>query len=183
MLLQAAHARCSTTSQKLSLRFYDNNEVGRVMSRVTSDVDVAAGPDDERLPDDPRRHRRASSSSIGFLLYFDCAAGARHVHASCRCSSSPWRSGRATRARAFIRVRQAIAVVNANLQENVSGVRVIQSLSREDENAKRFDRINPQNLNANVDAGRAHRRRHADRRAARRRRDGAGRSSSAATAC
>ena len=24
--------------QKLSLRFYDNNEVGRVMSRVTSDV-------------------------------------------------------------------------------------------------------------------------------------------------
>jgi ABC-type multidrug transport system fused ATPase/permease subunit len=55
---------------------------------------------------------------------------------------------------AFIRVRQAIAVVNANLQENVSGVRVIQSLSREDENAKRFDRINAQNLNANVAAGR-----------------------------
>ncbi len=43
---------------------------------------------------------------------------------------------------AFMRVRQAIAVVNANLQENVSGVRVIQSLSREDENAKRFDSIN-----------------------------------------
>ena len=56
--------------------------------------------------------------------------------------------------RAFIRVRQAIAIVNANLQENVSGVRVIQSLSREDENAKRFDSINQQNLRANVDAGR-----------------------------
>src|SRR5687768_16388530 len=55
---------------------------------------------------------------------------------------------------AFVRVRQAIAVVNANLQENVSGVRVIQSLSREDENAKRFDRINAQNLSANVQAGR-----------------------------
>jgi ABC-type multidrug transport system fused ATPase/permease subunit len=50
-------------------------------------------------------------------------------------------------------VRQAIAVVNANLQENVSGVRVIQSLSREDENAKRFDRVNQQNLSANVQAG------------------------------
>jgi ATP-binding cassette subfamily B protein len=55
---------------------------------------------------------------------------------------------------AFVRVRQAIAVVNANLQENVSGVRVIQSLSREDENARRFARINADNLNANVDAGR-----------------------------
>ena len=52
-----------------------------------------------------------------------------------------------------MRVRQAIAVVNANLQENVSGVRVIQSLSREDENAKRFDDINRQNLNANMSAG------------------------------
>ena len=55
---------------------------------------------------------------------------------------------------AFVRVRQAIAVVNANLQENVSGVRVIQSLSREDENSKRFDNINQQNWHANVNAGR-----------------------------
>jgi ATP-binding cassette subfamily B protein len=56
--------------------------------------------------------------------------------------------------RAFVRVRQAIAVVNANLQENVSGVRVIQSLSREDENTRRFSRVNSDNLTANVDAGR-----------------------------
>jgi ATP-binding cassette subfamily B protein len=55
---------------------------------------------------------------------------------------------------AFIRVRQAIAQVNANLQENVSGVRVIQSMSREDENARRFDRVNAGNWNANVQAGR-----------------------------
>jgi ABC-type multidrug transport system fused ATPase/permease subunit len=51
-------------------------------------------------------------------------------------------------------VRQAIAIVNSNLQENVSGVRVIQSLSREDENAKRFDSVNQQNLHATIDAGR-----------------------------
>jgi ATP-binding cassette subfamily B protein len=56
--------------------------------------------------------------------------------------------------RAFIQVRQAIAVVNANLQENVSGVRVIQSLSREGENVRRFDMINADNLVANIEAGR-----------------------------
>jgi len=56
--------------------------------------------------------------------------------------------------KAFIRARQSIAIVNANLQENVSGVRVIQSLSREDENSRRFDRVNSDNLSANVEAGR-----------------------------
>jgi ATP-binding cassette subfamily B protein len=56
--------------------------------------------------------------------------------------------------KAFVRVRQAIAIVNSNLQENVSGVRVIQSLSREDENSRRFASINRDNLSANVEAGR-----------------------------
>jgi ATP-binding cassette subfamily B protein len=36
----------------------------------------------------------------------------------------------------------------------VSGVRVIQSLSREEENSRRFDAINADNLNANIQAGR-----------------------------
>ena len=44
--------------------------------------------------------------------------------------------------KAFIKVRQAIAIVNTNLQENISGVRVIQSLNREDENLRRFDEVN-----------------------------------------
>src|SRR4030067_1905047 len=56
--------------------------------------------------------------------------------------------------KAFIPVRQAIAVVNSNLQENISGVRVIHSLNREDENLRRFDRVNADNLNANVRAAR-----------------------------
>jgi ATP-binding cassette subfamily B protein len=138
--------------QKLSLRFYDNNEVGRVMSRVTSDVtslqelmtsgfltifgDIAG-----------------IVFSVAFLLYFDwqLALVTFTVVPVLVISMAIWQ---AYSRRAFIRVRQAIAMVNANLQENVSGVRVIQSLSREDENAKRFDRINAQNLDANVAAGR-----------------------------
>ena len=53
-----------------------------------------------------------------------------------------------------MRVRQAIAIVNSNLQENVSGVRVIQSLSREDVNAQRFSALNEDNMRANIQAGR-----------------------------
>jgi ABC-type multidrug transport system fused ATPase/permease subunit len=54
--------------------------------------------------------------------------------------------------RAFIRVRQAIATVNSQLQEDVSGVRVVQSLSRENENLGQFNEVNRAHLDANVSA-------------------------------
>lgn len=138
--------------QRLSLRFYDNNEVGRVMSRVTSDVtslqDLMTSGFLTIFGD-----IAGIALSIGFLLYFDAelALVTFTVVPVLVLTMAVWQN---YSRRAFIRVRQAIAIVNANLQENVSGVRVIQSLSREDENARRFDQINRQNLNANVDAGR-----------------------------
>jgi ABC-type multidrug transport system fused ATPase/permease subunit len=138
--------------QKLSLRFYDNNEVGRVMSRVTSDVTSL-----QELMTSGFLTIFGDivgiGFSIGYLLYFDwqLALVTFTVVPVLVISMAVWQN---YSRQAFIRVRQAIAIVNANLQENVSGVRVIQSLSREDENARRFDRINAQNLNANVAAGR-----------------------------
>jgi ATP-binding cassette subfamily B multidrug efflux pump len=53
---------------------------------------------------------------------------------------------------AFIGVRRAIATVNSQLQEDMAGVRVVQSLSREDENYEQFDEVNRRHLNANVTA-------------------------------
>ncbi|MEK7693497.1 MAG: ABC transporter ATP-binding protein [Chloroflexota bacterium] len=138
--------------QKLSLRFYDNNEVGRVMSRVTSDVtslqDLMTSGFLTIIGD-----IAGIGLSVAFLMYFDVrlALVTFTVVPVLVITMAVWQNYSRM---AFIRVRQAIAVVNANLQENVSGVRVIQSLSREDENAKRFDNINQQNLRANVDAGR-----------------------------
>src|SRR5581483_7436619 len=56
--------------QKLSLRFYDNNEVGRVMSRVTSDVtslqDLMTSGFLTIIGD-----VAGIALSVGFLLYFD----------------------------------------------------------------------------------------------------------------
>jgi len=43
-----------------------------------------------------------------------------------------------TPARRSAQVRRAIAVVNAQLQEDMAGVRVVQSLSREEENMEQF---------------------------------------------
>ena len=45
-------------------------------------------------------------------------------------------------------------MVNADLQENISGVRVVQSLNREEKNRQEFDSLNANHLNANLTAGR-----------------------------
>jgi ABC-type multidrug transport system fused ATPase/permease subunit len=42
--------------------------------------------------------------------------------------------------------------VNASLQENITGIRVIQSLSREKTNSEHFDQVNKANLQANLQA-------------------------------
>ncbi len=47
--------------------------------------------------------------------------------------------------RSFRRTRAAISIVNATLQENISGMRVIQSLAREDRNRAEFDELNAYN--------------------------------------
>jgi ATP-binding cassette subfamily B protein len=138
--------------QKLSLRFYDNNEVGRVMSRVTSDVTTL-----QELLTSGMLTILADFIGlflvVGIMIYLDVelAIITFSVVPFLVVAMAVWQ---AYARRAFVRVRQAIAVVNANLQENVSGVRVIQSLSREHENTRRFARVNRDNLAANVQAGR-----------------------------
>jgi ABC-type multidrug transport system fused ATPase/permease subunit len=56
--------------------------------------------------------------------------------------------------KSFRRARATVSVVNASLQENVSGVRIIQSMGREAANSNRFDEANTANLQANLGAGR-----------------------------
>ncbi len=52
--------------------------------------------------------------------------------------------------RTFISVRQAISYVNGSLQENISGIRVIQSLNREQHNMKNFEELNSFHLKTNL---------------------------------
>ncbi len=138
--------------EKLSLSFLDRNEIGRVMSRVQNDVATL-----QDLLTTGVLTVLADFLSLGIiiaiLLWQDFQLTAVTFSTVPFLVVIMWLWQMRAR-KTFIRVRQAIAIVNANLQENVSGVRVIQSLSREDENARRFDQVNAENLNANVDAGR-----------------------------
>ena len=137
--------------QRLSMRFYDRNEIGRVMSRVQNDV--------------LNLQEFLSTAILGiadllalvgilaamFLMDPRLAAATLSVVPVLFIGIAIWQS----RARlAFIRVRQAIALVNAHLQESISGVRVVQSLNRQDRNFSDFDNLNDRHLQRNLEAGR-----------------------------
>jgi len=56
--------------------------------------------------------------------------------------------------RSFMRIRRAIAIVNGEYNQNITGVRVVESLNRQDENLKHFDELNQEHLDANLQASR-----------------------------
>ncbi len=56
--------------------------------------------------------------------------------------------------RTFMRVRRAIAAVNGEYNQNITGVRVVQSLNRQQENLRHFRELNQEHLDANLEASR-----------------------------
>ena len=54
----------------------------------------------------------------------------------------------------FMRIRRAIAMVNGEYNQNITGVRVVQSLNRQNANMAHFDELNSEHLNANMEASR-----------------------------
>jgi ABC-type multidrug transport system fused ATPase/permease subunit len=134
----------------LSLSFFDNNKVGKLMSRVQNDVDQL-----QTLATQDIINIAANALTLIAIAVVMLLMNARL--ALITLSVVPvlavviwvWQ---ARARRAFIRVRQAIAVVNDQLQEGISGVRVTQSMSREGANLRQFDAANRAHLDANVQA-------------------------------
>ncbi len=136
---------------RLEHRFYDRGEVGAIMSRVTSDVQVLQ----EMLTSGVLTVIGDIFGLViimGVFIYIDwqLALGAFAVLPILIVAMAFW-SKRARKA--FLETRVAIAAVNSTLNEDLNGVRVVQSLNRESENARRFDRINNWNLRATRRAG------------------------------
>ncbi len=122
--------------QRLSLSFYDKTEVGRVMSRVHGDVGqlqqvVSVGV--TTLGD-----LLSLGGIVVALLVMNLKLGliSMAVVPALALIVGVWQP----RARgAFMRVRRAIAIVNSALNEGIQGVRVVQSMNRQDRNLEVFD--------------------------------------------
>ncbi len=136
--------------QQLSLNFFDRNKVGRLMSRVQNDVHQVQ----ELLTSGVLHTLTSVLTLVGIvgamiIMNVQLALLTLTVVPVLGIAVAIWQK---YARRAFIRVRRAIAAVNAQLQEGISGVRVTQSLSRERINFERFDTANEVHQNANIKA-------------------------------
>ena len=133
--------------QRLSMSFFDRNEAGRVMSRVQNDTRDLEG-----------------FVSVIVLTVADILSLAGIVAAMVAMSPSLaavtltvvplliaviWVWQRLAR-EPRMRARTTFASVNSHLQETISGIRVVQSLSREQANMRRFSAVNDDALSAGL---------------------------------
>jgi ATP-binding cassette, subfamily B, bacterial len=134
--------------QRLSARFFDHNEAGRIMSRVQNDVgELGDFLDSGAFWVIGEVVTLLAIVVVIFMMDYRLALLALAVIPLLLLFIVFWQK----RARqSFIKVRQALSRLNASLQASISGVRVIQSLSREDTNSRQFDEVNQAHFDANM---------------------------------
>ncbi|HEX6084994.1 MAG TPA: ABC transporter ATP-binding protein [Thermoanaerobaculia bacterium] len=139
-----------THLQKLDVQFFDRNPVGRLMTRVTTDVDALN-----------------EMFTAGFVAIFGdlfVLAGIVAVLfwmnwrlALVLFSITPFiilvsiwfrRGARIT----YRQVRARIAAINAFLQEHISGMSTVQLFNREEKEGKKFEELNARHRDANIDS-------------------------------
>ncbi len=134
--------------QKLDVSFFDKNPVGRLMTRVTTDVDAlnelfTAGV--ISVFDDVFTLSGIIISL--FLLNYRLALGIVAILPFLVLATLMFK----IKVRdSYRRVRTAIARINAFLQENITGAAVVQIFGQEKKQYRQFTRINKDHLEANV---------------------------------
>jgi ATP-binding cassette subfamily B multidrug efflux pump len=136
--------------QTLDIAYYDKNPVGRMVTRVTTDVDVL---------NDLFASGLVMIVGDLFMLTFVIIVMAR---------LSPGMTGlmlavmpfvvlvtiqfRRTASQSYRRIRVAIARINAYLQEHIAGIAVLQLFNREARSKQEFDKINRDHMVAFKDS-------------------------------
>ncbi|MFB3886664.1 MAG: ABC transporter ATP-binding protein [Thermodesulfobacteriota bacterium] len=135
--------------QSLSVSFFDKNPVGRLVTRLTNDIENI--------------HEMFTSILINFfndiLLLIGIIVILLHLNRELALVSFSFIplifittlifSHKARDV--FREIRLRIAQMNAYLQENLSGIKVVQLFRREEENARRFHQINQGHYSANME--------------------------------
>jgi ATP-binding cassette subfamily B protein len=136
--------------QRLSPSFYDRNPVGRLLTRVTSDVDVLNELFSSGIVSIFGDIFTLSGIVIAMLLLdWRMALATMAVIPFIGLATAIFRA----KARdSYRRVRVAIAKINSFLNEHITGMGVVQLYNRERKSASRFAAINEEHRRANMDS-------------------------------
>src|SRR5438477_7276416 len=136
--------------QRLDVQYFDKHPVGRLMTRVTTDVDalnemftagfVAIFGDIFVL---------AGIVGVLFWMNWRLALVLFSITPAIILVSAWFRRGaRVT----YRQVRARIAAINAFLQEHISGMATVQLFNRADAEAAKFEKLNSRHRDANIDS-------------------------------
>ncbi|MBZ5579223.1 MAG: ABC transporter ATP-binding protein/permease [Acidobacteriia bacterium] len=136
--------------QRLDLAFYDRNPVGRMVTRVTTDVDVLNDLFSSGLV-----------TILGDVLMLGLIVAVMFqmspLLTAIMLAAMPFvivvtLVFRRTVTQSYRRIRVAIARINAYLQEHITGMAVLQLFNRERRSRQEFQEINRQHMEAYKDA-------------------------------
>ncbi len=137
--------------QRLSLNFYAKREVGSVVSRATNDVDKIT----ELVTSGVASVMADLLTLVGIvaiMLWMNPRLSMITFSIIPLMAVFMYFWGKRVR-KVYRETRKTIASVSAQMEESVSGMREIQSYSKEGETRREFEQINISNMQANVQAG------------------------------
>ncbi|HEY0416157.1 MAG TPA: ABC transporter ATP-binding protein [Gaiellaceae bacterium] len=134
--------------QRLSLGFYERNRAGVIISRLTNDVEAL----DQLVTDGvtslvQNTLTLALSAVVLFLLDWRLALATLTILPAVALATAWFRK---RSARAYRRVRETLGIVTATLAEDIAGMRVLQSFTRERSAQANFRRVSGTYRNANM---------------------------------
>jgi ATP-binding cassette subfamily B protein len=133
--------------QRLSLGYYERNRAGNIISRLTNDIEAL----DQLVTDGVTSLVQNTLMLFGtivilFFLDWRLALATLLVFPLMSLATAVFRR---RSSRAYRRVRERLGAVTAALQEDISGMRVLQSFTREEQNAASFRSVNEHYREAN----------------------------------
>jgi ATP-binding cassette subfamily B protein len=135
--------------ERLSLGFYERNRAGVIISRITNDVEAL----DQLVTDGVTSLIQntlllAGTAVVLFLLDWQLALATMLVLIPMAVLTA-WFRSRSNRA--YRRVRERLGLVTATLAEDIAGMRVVQSFTREPVQEKAFHGVNDRYRAANYE--------------------------------
>ncbi len=151
-MLYALRIQIFSQLQRLSLDYYDRELGGRIMTRMTTDVDALS----QLVQTGLISAIVSIFTCVGVLVWLVVLSPPLALVAA---SVLPLLIGatlwyRSTSSKSYSLARDRISALNANFQESLSGVRVAQAYRREDVNLERFRDVNGSYLDARLSSQR-----------------------------
>jgi ABC-type multidrug transport system fused ATPase/permease subunit len=135
--------------QRLSLGYYERNRTGAIISRITNDVEALDQLVTDGLSSLVQNSLLLAGTAVVLFLLDWRLALATLVVIPLMAGATAWFRGRSNRA--YRRVRERLGLVTATLAEDISGMRVVQSFTREPASQSTFRGVNERYRESNYE--------------------------------